>query len=500
MDNQQESIHIFAEEAKAGLSDLILSQNFVISSGPAIPSKSDISKLSLERIITASSNIALPDLYFVDAILVSTGLNLNDDFFDSEETWAAKDSPLHKPFDFEHKSSDIVGHIVACDVWDFEGNKIEANEAPDCFEIPFTGAIYRNYPDNKSKQDRTNKIIAAIENPKEDDKWFVSMECRFRGFDYLMFPQGAESSNAKLVERNDNTAFLTKHLRAYGGTGVYKGNRVGRVLRNITFSGVGFVRHPGNPRSIILAPSKGTTCGKIDTVSEALGYDTNSEEIMNEKELETVKAQLAQAHKELDEIKKSNWEKQVTELNTVVADLNSKLDAEKATVIASKAEVDSAKAALVKIEDEKKAIAEQLEKFKTEAAQAEADRKQHERLAKVKEAYSLASDEEAKKVADPLTALTDEAFAAHIEVIKSFKKVEVKVEPKVEVKTEKVDAAVLDNAEEVVEVDVNVGGNQGDNAMAALQAELVDFFNIGKEEVEAEASEKPKKKTKVKNK
>lgn len=241
---------------------------------------------------------------------------------------------------------------------------------------------------------------------------------------------------------------------------------------------------------------------KINTVSEALGYDKNSEEIMNEKELEAVKAQLAQAHKELDEIKKSNWEKQVTELNTVVADLNKKLESEKATVQASKAEVDSAKSALAKVEQEKKDLSEQLEKFKTEAAQAEADRKQLERLAKVKEAYSLASNEEAKKFADPLTALTDEAFAAHIEVIKSFKKVEVKTEVKVEseIKTEKVDATVLDKTEPVKEADVNVGGSPVDSAVAALQAELVEFFDLGNKEVEVEASEKPKKKTKVKNK
>ena len=60
MDNQQERIEVFAEEAKAGLTDLILSQNFVTNCALATPSKHDVSKLSLEKIITASNNLSLP--------------------------------------------------------------------------------------------------------------------------------------------------------------------------------------------------------------------------------------------------------------------------------------------------------------------------------------------------------------------------------------------------------------------------------------------------------
>ena len=48
---------------------------------------------------------------------------------------------------------------------------------------------------------------------------FVSMECIFRGFDYAV---QAPDGNKHIVARNEETAFLTRHLRSYGGTGEYQ--------------------------------------------------------------------------------------------------------------------------------------------------------------------------------------------------------------------------------------------------------------------------------------
>jgi hypothetical protein len=56
----------------------------------------------------------------------------------------------------------------------------------------------------------------------------------------------------KIVKRNEASAFLTKHLRSYGGDGIYEDYKVGRLLRNLSFSGKGLVSKPANPRSVIL--------------------------------------------------------------------------------------------------------------------------------------------------------------------------------------------------------------------------------------------------------
>ena len=60
---------------------------------------------------------------------------------------------------------------------------------------------------------------------------FVSMECVFSGFDYAVV---APNDDNHIVARTNDTAFLSRHLRAYGGTGEYQGHKVGRLLKNIT--------------------------------------------------------------------------------------------------------------------------------------------------------------------------------------------------------------------------------------------------------------------------
>lgn len=479
---EEQKIVIFDDEIECGLAELIQNNNSAISCEvEAKPSK--MSQITMEN-WSKSSNTLLSDLYFLDAILASTGLNLNDDFFDNNETFAARDTPINKPFDYEHKSSDIIGHIISCELADFDGNKIDLSnlngKVPDSFEIPFTAALYRHYHDNKHKQERIDKIIAAIENPTEQDRWFVSMACRFRGFDYIMFPEHESTSSAKIVERTNDTAFLTKHLRAYGGTGIYNGNRVGRILRNMTFSGVGLVRRPGNPRSVIKNRSSGAISEKIDDISKILGYKTNSEETMDntkvQEELNTVKAKLVEAEKQLADVAKSNFEKQLSDFQKQVEGLTAGLNA-------SKAELEVAKTELEKAALSNKELKDQLEKFQAEAAQAEAARKQADRLAKVKDAYAV-EDAEAKKFVDTLNALTDEAFAEHVNAIKSLKKVEVVAAPKTDA------TAALNTATPVKDNDVNPSVD-ADAANTSLAAEIEAYFKLNDES--AQASNKNKK-------
>ena len=90
------------------------------------------------------------------------------------------------------------------------------------------------------------------------------MECLFAGFDYSVIDQ---TGNAKTVARNEDSAFLTKHLRAYGGTGEYEGYKIGRSLRDISFSGKGLVSKPANPRSIILDSSRAFSVNEQYTIS-----------------------------------------------------------------------------------------------------------------------------------------------------------------------------------------------------------------------------------------
>jgi hypothetical protein len=201
----------------------------------------------IDKIVAANANPKQVDLYYIKSVLVSTGWNKNDDVFGPDITFAARNSPEDKQFNFMHDENDIIGHITGSYVVDQEGNKVDSDEAPPQFDIITEAVLYNSWT-NPENRERMSNIIAEI----EQGKWFVSMECLFAGFDYAVIsPEGKHTT----VARNEESAFLTKHLRAYGGTGEYEKYKVGRSLRDISFSGKGLVNKPANPRSYIIDSS-----------------------------------------------------------------------------------------------------------------------------------------------------------------------------------------------------------------------------------------------------
>ena len=257
-----------------------------------------------------ASNTEFKDLYPVKSILVTTNWNGNDDVFGKEQTWAAKNSPLNKPSNINHNEKQLIGHIT--DVWamDLDGNVLEdsviVSDLPDVYHLVTGSVIYTHWNDDKfSKQ-----VTDLIDEIESGDK-YVSMECVFSNFSYALISPDDEYN---IVQRTDKSSFLTKHLRAYGGTGKYENYKVGRLLENIVFSGKGFVDNPANPESIILNKSnnfKFSSASTNDSVyinRRVIGENNMSEfnEKIDslEKENKELKDQLAKAdvQKYLDEI------------------------------------------------------------------------------------------------------------------------------------------------------------------------------------------------------
>ena len=76
---------------------------------------SDSSSCDIEHLlgkIKADANPDQIDLFYIKSVLVSTGWNKNDDVFDAAETWAARNTPEDKQFNFMHNENDIIGHIT----------------------------------------------------------------------------------------------------------------------------------------------------------------------------------------------------------------------------------------------------------------------------------------------------------------------------------------------------------------------------------------------------
>jgi hypothetical protein len=214
----------------------------------------------------------------LEAVLVSTGWNRNDDVFDQQEVWAARHTPEDKKFDLEHVGDDIIGHITSVRAVNGEMQPVpdETNggSLPTKLHL-LTGAVLYRVWEKKDLQDRMDKIIAEL----AEAKWFVSMECLFANFDYaLLSPDGDQ----KVVTRNADTAFLTKYLRVYGGAGTYLGQKIGRVLRTILFTGKGLVRNPANEASVIFPPPTEVARGSLErALARFLGRDDDEPVILS---------------------------------------------------------------------------------------------------------------------------------------------------------------------------------------------------------------------------
>lgn len=225
--------------------------------------------------------------------MVSSVWNLNDDIFTPEEIAAAKDTPANKPSNANHEETVIIGHIMASMVVDANLNPVAVGEQlPDLIHLITKNVIYRTWSDEKYKE-MVEDIISSIDKGEK----YVSMECGFTDFDYGLM---AEDGSVSIIPRNDESSFLSKSLRCYGGEGKYEGYRVGRVLRNITFIGKGYVDNPANPSSVIFSNPSNISLNKIKCgvsilqTSKSLEVEMEIDELKNQVEaLNAEKAALA---------------------------------------------------------------------------------------------------------------------------------------------------------------------------------------------------------------
>ena len=398
-------MNIYPKEIADGLESSLAKAGAISYASVAcayVPSEEQVERAKL--LATKSqgkSNLNQVDLYYLNSVLVSTGWNKNDDVFDIAETWAARNTPEDKQFNFMHDESDIIGHITANVVTDFEGNVIsdDQTEVPESFNIVTSAVLYNSWSDPELKE-RMERLIAEI----EDGKWFVSMECLFNNFDYaVVSPEG----NIQIVQRDEASAFLTKHLRAYGGTGEYEGYKVGRMLRNISFSGKGLVNNPANPRSIILS----NTTNPFQNSKATLISDTNIKEInMSDDSLRTqvdeLKAELAGAREAAESAKKEILAKQEEEVKAQV-------EAFEATISEKDEAAAALEAQLTEATEKTEALEAEVTQKQEELTEALAKIEAHEveiKLAARKAALVEAGAEEVEEIIEKFASADDEMF------------------------------------------------------------------------------------------
>lgn len=262
------------------------------------------------------------DLYYLNSVLVSAGWNKNDDVFGVMDLWDARHTPVNKQFNYMHDDSDIIGHMISSMVMDQDGNEINDQSAyedlPEKIDIITSAVIYKMWSD-PSMRERIDELTKEI----DAGKWSVSMECIFSDFDYaIVGPDGSQ----RVLSRTEESAFLTKHLRAYGGTGDFNGYKIGRLLKGFYFSGKGLVAKPANPRSIIFSKDLDPFNTKANDISINNFLTAMEIHNMNEetKQIEDLKAELesvkAGFEAEKSAIEQENKQR-IEELENAIADL-----------------------------------------------------------------------------------------------------------------------------------------------------------------------------------
>jgi hypothetical protein len=469
-----DEINIFPQEIKDGVSEAV--------------KQTSIAFCTEAQSVARPSNIVIPDkavagymdddLHYIQSILVSTTWNKNDDIFDKGEVWRARKSPEDKPINLNHDEDQLIGHIVARYMMDSDGNflpdDMEEHEVPDFYHI-LTGAVLYKAWEKEEKRERTAALLEKINAGEK----YVSMECHFRGFDYGILKS---DHRCEIIPRGEATAFLTKYLRAYGGTGIYKGYRVGRVLRNINFTAKGIVDNPANPDSIIFTQKELKTLAHIETFE---GKNTefcvlsNSDLLNGEhftmadtdkiNDLSLKLADAVKANLELqDKLAKADTEaltKQVADRDEQIAKLVKANDELKSQIETSNKSSESLQASLNKITEQLKEVGEAKASLETKLAEIETAKVLASRKAKfVAKGFK---EEDADAAVKNLTNLSDEQFETVVAFI-NVKAVEV---------TPSTDTTIIDTAkaEEVPALTVPQDEDAGKQTLEKARADFASW-------------------------
>lgn len=506
---------IYDQEINDGLNHEILSSSTIAYASIACPLiTSDPSTHIKDQFISLAS-LDDADLYYVQSILVSSSWNKNDDIFDKLEVWRARRTPEDKPTNLEHDENLIIGHITANWPIDENGNRIDENidinNIPDKFHILTGSVIYRAFTDPTLKE-RAENLIAEIENGTK----YVSMECYFDGFDYGLIHKN--TGEYKILQRNNITAYLTKYLRSYGGAGEHDNYKIGRVLRNITFSGKGFVDKPANPDSIIFTKENISSLfnKKNDDLSKSgviLNQSTSTVEniIMSE----ILEKQVAELGTKIDTVSSACAEtvkeaySMASELKDANQNLSSTLQAkeeELATLQAAKKlqeeETEKMKASFdeqlevagKKWQAEKDSMEEEAKKTKAELevlteTLAGYKAKEEEMLKKEKKMKRMAAllsagldNDTATSTVDKFDSIDDESFEAMTTILAAVKPSMKKEEEAMMTRPSKKMAAeeavaALETVETEETVELSVGSDTTESPVEAIRSELVEFVS-----------------------
>jgi hypothetical protein len=190
------------------------------------------------------------DLQYMRSCLVSAGTNKNGAHFLPSEMMKAHNTVVHKAIDIEHEEERVIGHIYECAYMYKDGSQ---------FDPLMVMADYEAAAQDLDGVDMDIAVAGVIHKMRFPEyaeeisagEWKVSMECFFKDFDIKIGDTIITRDEAQSLGYNPNDLVggFVKVMAGHKEMGI---RQVARVLRHITFSGMGIVKNPANPHSIIM--------------------------------------------------------------------------------------------------------------------------------------------------------------------------------------------------------------------------------------------------------
>jgi hypothetical protein len=226
-----------------------------------------------------------PDLQYITAIFVSSGMNKNGAVFLGSELVKAAASIKDKAVDVEHVEREIIGQITGSAYVTKEGRPLD-------LAVVKRELSYEDM-DILDMDVAISAIVHKARFPELSDEifggqWMVSMEAFYRDYDVkvgdLIIPRaqaeelGYDKLIGSVVRLRDGNKEKGYHL-------------VGRILRDIIFSGVGIVKNPANERSVIMEAA---------AMNEFVNSNRETAAIVNLADIKVLEAETSSSAKETD--------------------------------------------------------------------------------------------------------------------------------------------------------------------------------------------------------
>ncbi len=228
----------------------MVEENKVIVYAP-IEVEENVEKAAMEKAaVLAFPDEKQTDLQYMRSCLVSAGTNKNGAHFLPSEMMKAHNTVVHKAIDIEHDEEKVIGHIYECAYMYKDGTQ---------FDPLVVMADYESASRNLDEVDMDIAVAGVIHKMRFPEyaeeiaagEWKVSMECFFKDFDIKIGDIIITRDEAKALGY-DPSELIGGFVKVIAGHKEMGVRQVSRVLRHITFSGMGIVKNPANPHSIIM--------------------------------------------------------------------------------------------------------------------------------------------------------------------------------------------------------------------------------------------------------